>query len=517
MDDQVRSDQPLSPTSVMAITDMMIDEGPVDDYSLMVASDKFAPLTKLYSNNEDLPHINVPFRLIHYKPTLRPDFALANNHHDKRFPAAQNPGSNRPGLSPISPLTSVGDNGPRSQQGGPASVGNYRVSSPASVSSTYKSVSAVSAPQSSTSSLKIKTAEANGLVLNLVLSDSLFNVFRDHNFDSCTMCVCSNEGNTRGRDAAKYLPKYSGEDDCPSCICGFSAVINRKLSHLAGLFYEDEAEITSITDDMYARKKASLLLLGGTQLDRNSSEFVEKSMVLDEVDMSLLELIQQQFVYPVSLQSSLSKCSELYLKQVNAKFRNQSSRVEHMDNNYVIYITLDQVKNQIDATTKLDDKQKANCVHKWTLINAPGPYCSEDIIRVMKSLQPVLNQSLHVKKSAVGVKDGFLSVQGPLTWRQFHRMAGTATKGNTDDQCEPLPVPTVSVGHEKDVISLSPLALHFWESLSLEPFSMPRDVAYIVVSPESEFLNAQVRTFFKTLSSTYEVSSFFLTSTRYRY
>ena len=65
------------------------------------------------------------------------------------------------------------------------------------------------------------------------------------------------------------------------------------------------------------------------------------------------------------------------------------------------------------------------------------------------------------------------------------------------------------VGHEKDLISLSPLALHFWESLSLEPFSMPRDVAYIVVSPESEYLNSSVKNFFKTLSSTYEVRNYF--------
>ena len=97
---------------------------------------------------------------------------------------------------------------------------------------------------------------------------------------------------------------------------------------------------------------------------------------------------------------------------------------------------------------KLDDNQMANCVHKWTLVNAPGPHCSEDILRVMKSLQPLLNQSLHVRKSSASggaIKDVLLSVQGPLTWREFHRRAGTATKGNTDDHCEPLPVPTISV------------------------------------------------------------------------
>lgn len=100
-------------------------------------------------------------------------------------------------------------------------------------------------------------------------------------------------------------------------------------------------------------------------------------------------------------------------------------------------------------------------------------------------------------------------MQGPLTWRQFHRMAGPATKGNTDDQCEPLPVPSVTVGHEKDFMSISPLALQFWESLNLEPFSQPRDVIYFVLSPDSDYLLKNVKAFFKNLSYTYEVRQVF--------
>ena len=41
----------------------------------------------------------------------------------------------------------------------------------------------------------------------------------------------------------------------------FSALSNRKLAHQSGLFYEDETEITGITEDLYHRKKPSLLLL----------------------------------------------------------------------------------------------------------------------------------------------------------------------------------------------------------------------------------------------------------------
>lgn len=72
-------------------------------------------------------------------------------------------------------------------------------------------------------------------------------------------CVCAQVvGNIRGGDAATYLgsacgdPGDSGDadagelgplgalgDDEPSrCTCGFSAIVNRRLAHRAGLFYE---------------------------------------------------------------------------------------------------------------------------------------------------------------------------------------------------------------------------------------------------------------------------------------
>jgi mediator of RNA polymerase II transcription subunit 13 len=62
------------------------------------------------------------------------------------------------------------------------------------------------------------------------------------------------------------------------------------------------------------------------------------------------------------------------------------------------------------------------------------------------------------------------------------------------------------VGHEKDWLSLSPYAIQYWEKLLLEPYSYARDVAYIVVAPDNEYILQRVRTFFKELSATYEVS-----------
>lgn len=49
------------------------------------------------------------------------------------------------------------------------------------------------------------------------------------------MCVCSNDCNIRGRDASVYVPD-KGSDDF-ECMCGFSAVVNRKLAYNAGRTY----------------------------------------------------------------------------------------------------------------------------------------------------------------------------------------------------------------------------------------------------------------------------------------
>jgi len=375
----------------------------------------------------------------------------------------------------------------------------FQVASPASVSSNYlnKSIASVEPPMSQAP----KSPDANALVLNLVLSDSLLNLYRDHNFDSCTMCVCSNECNIRGRDGAVYLPDQNIEDGDINCMCGFSAVINRKLAHQSGLFYEDETEATGITEDLYYRKKPSLL---PPQHDSKPNDnLAEKSNIVDGVPQQLLELVQQQSTHNLTAHNSLVKYSKQYLKSA-AHQTTAISMVELMDSNEVVFVALEQVKNVgCSESAKVDEALKGTCMHKWTLLQAIGPYCSEDIIRVMKALQPVLNEAVHIKKSS---KDtSVLSVQGPLTWRQFHQMAGPSTKGNTDDQCEPLPVPTVTVGHEKDFMTLSPLALHYWDSLSIEPFSQPRDIAYIVVAPDNELLLDYSKRFFKNLSVTYEV------------
>lgn len=77
----------------------------------------------------------------------------------------------------------------------------------------------------------------------------------------------------------------------------------------------------------------------------------------------------------------------------------------------------------------------------------------------------------------------------------------------SEESPEPLPIPTVLLGYdrERDFLALSPLALPFWEKLLLEPYGGQRDVAYMVVCPNSPSLLSAARSFFLELSAVYEV------------
>lgn len=50
--------------------------------------------------------------------------------------------------------------------------------------------------------------------------------------------------------------------------------------------------------------------------------------------------------------------------------------------------------------------------------------CSQDVLRVLMSLQPVLQDAIQKKRTVRS-----WGVQGPLTWQQFHKMAGRGSYG----------------------------------------------------------------------------------------
>ncbi|KAF4532541.1 hypothetical protein B566_EDAN010833 [Ephemera danica] len=521
----------------------------------MVGSSKYAPLTNLPSQN--LPPVTLPPHCV-YKPSWQYPMQMQEKSNSSQshssstpMPGGQSgPGSHRPpsrpvtGLSPISPAAAMAasassmghyghpDMAMHHHRVGPPLPPPYELPSPASNASSYlnKNINSVEAGPISATVAAARAPEASSLVVNLLLADSSLHIFKDHNFDSCTMCVCNaapkEVGNIRGADM--YLPEAGGvfstspDDDPIRCTCGFSAIMNRRLSHRAGLFYEDEVEITgpAFIDDTVDRRKTSLLVVSASAGRKRCKELETADSAsmkdpsgnpnspLSSVDLlpqAVLELIREQCVFIRSSANALCKAaSKTAPSSDNQKWT--LNVLEFADGNEVASLALEQGRQAATQDglppCKMvgEDPRRSVGLHRWQFLRAGGPHCNQDIVRVMRHLQPLLQEAVQ-KKCTTRLWDAPYTVNGPLTWRQFHRLAGRGT----EDRCEPQPVPSLVVGHDKDWLSLSPYALQNWEKLLLEPYSYTRDVAYIVVAPDNEYILSRTRSFFKELSATYEV------------
>ncbi|XP_068630122.1 mediator of RNA polymerase II transcription subunit 13 isoform X2 [Battus philenor] len=318
-------------------------------------------------------------------------------------------------------------------------------------------------------------AAACPLLLNVLLADTVLNVFRDHNFDSCTLCVCDNDtsvGNIRGADACTYLSHgeaAAGEHESVRCTCGFSAIVNRRLAHRAGLFYEDEMEITGVAEEPGGRAARGA-----------------RGAALADVAAVLAAHCAAP---PGGPASALARAAA---DTAGAHDHLRLNLLEYSDGGAAAASALR------EASAGGVTGAPPHCaVHRWPFIGARAPRSSRDVVRLMRRLRPLLQDAIQKRCCGARMWDG---VTGPLTWRQFHRLAG---RGN-EDLCEPQPVPPLLVGHDRDWISLSPYALRHWERLSLEPYSYARDVAYIALAAEGEALTDPLRSFFRELSTVYE-------------
>ena len=477
-------------------SDLSLDSDDYFDHTLMLSSSKFAPLPPAALPSHQLPPLIIPdsFR---FKTSFKPGSDVSSIRCQQP-PMSVSAASLKPGLSPISPAMPLSS--PRSNKStNPPSVGG-----PRSVGPTTPRVPHTPHTPLGQGNTLAGAPAANSLTINLVLSDSILNLYRDINFNSCTMCVCTNEGNIKGGEALMYLPHFAGDDD-HNCTCGYSAVVNRKLSHLAGMFLEDEREVTSVQEDVYFKKKLSLLLLDPKSQEQGEQRFNERASIVDNVSWKIIELIQKQAGLFTSDHSTIVTYSQQFLRH-SQRQPQTINMVEELDSTDTIWAALETVRAAAtdSGRSDLDQAGKVGCLHRWSVLPAPGPVSSEDIVRAMKCLLPILNTSLHVRK---GVENPQLNVDGPLTWRQFHRMAGVTTKGNTDDVCEPLPIPSLMVGYEREWMSVSPLSLYYWDSLNFEPWAASRDVAYLVLAPDNDNILEEVRVFLRALTNGYEVSS----------
>ncbi|CAH4037111.1 unnamed protein product [Pieris brassicae] len=328
-------------------------------------------------------------------------------------------------------------------------------------------------------------APACPLLLNVLLADTVLNVFRDHNFDSCTLCVCNaserSVGNIRGADASTYLSgvEWGGADEEQTrCSCGFSAVVNRRLAHRAGLFYEDELEITGVAEEPRRRGAGD---------------------ALGEVASVVVALCAAPAASAASALSRAARRAAAALAPTHTDTR--LNLLEYSDGGAAAMCALRAAAGGALSITATKNKNgiTMGAVHRWPFIGARAPRSSRDVVRLMRRLRPLLQDAIQKRCAGARMWDG---VTGPLTWRQFHLLAG---RGN-EDRCEPQPVPPLLVGHDRDWVSLSPYALRHWERLALEPYSYSRDIAYVVLAADGDALTEPVRTFFRELSAAYEAA-----------
>lgn len=159
-------------------------------------------------------------------------------------------------------------------------------------------------------------------------------------------CEFNSTGNIKGADAGIYLAGAYGsggasngnyqDDDPMKCTCGFSAVVNRRLAHRAGLFYEDEQEITGIAQDPAEKKKGTLAAIAACAGGKAPEG-------LDLIPPSVLELVREQCLIVQSSASSFYRAARF---QANGK--NYSSgfptvnTLEFNDGNEVSLAALEQ-------------------------------------------------------------------------------------------------------------------------------------------------------------------------------
>lgn len=375
-------------------------------------------------------------------------------------------------------------------------LSNYNeLQSPASNASSYLNKTLNSIDNQGTNH---QIPEVHSLVVNVFLMDSRLNLFRDVNFDSCNICVCNM--NIKGADTEIYLSDSSAES-ATRCVCGFSAIVNRRFGHNSGLFYEDEVDITGIKNDRYEGRKPSLLAL----------EY-QKDKVSEYADWphEILNLLVSQFSIPYPSASTIQHLLRLGMMNTTSGFTEDSSSLldilQLQDGNDITYMALDLGRQAMEhcSPNKLDDpNHKSTCLHKWQFLQGASriPQNSQDCVQVLKSLQPILQDAIQNKRS-IPLWEHKYKLSGPLTWKEFHQLAGRGS----DENSTPQPIPSFLAGLDGDWVSLSPYSLRYWDKQFLEPYGKPRDIAYIVLAPDNDYIINAIILFFKELSNVYELS-----------
>jgi mediator of RNA polymerase II transcription subunit 13 len=202
--------------------------------------------------------------------------------------------------------------------------------------------------------------EAHSLYVTLILSESVMNLFKDCNFDSCCICVCNM--NIKGADVGVYLSDPTGEAQYP-CTCGFSAVVNRRYGNSSGLFLEDELDIIGRDSDVSREAEKRFEALRQHSLERTwgggRGERVPDELIL---------LLQDQCTNPFSPMAGMEPDS----RGPGGCPVPACVRVEERDYHSDCYMALEHGRQFMDNMSggKVDEALvKSTCLHHWSKQN----------------------------------------------------------------------------------------------------------------------------------------------------
>lgn len=108
--------------------------------------------------------------------------------------------------------------------------------------------------------------------------------------------------NVKGADVGVYIPDSTCEDQY-RCMCGFSAIVNRRLAHGTGLFLEDELDIFGRTSEGGRAAERRLALCRRDPIMGDSR--VKQSQYSGPGTPSVVIVIQEQCSQPISSLISL--------------------------------------------------------------------------------------------------------------------------------------------------------------------------------------------------------------------
>ncbi|VDO07988.1 unnamed protein product [Rodentolepis nana] len=342
---------------------------------------------------------------------------------------------------------------------------------------------------------------SDALKVNIILSDSLLNLFKDHNFDSCNICECTMS--PLGMEVDIYIASPAPPPTQP-CNCGFSALVNRKFALAGNLFWEDEVEVASLSiasvdPSRLLPKKSSpppatvnaylpiitqwmkgSLEEFGVRLLMEWLQYNESAMKFSDTRRGTLEkdaLYDYNDVCALTASALEQSCCDLSTLDEIIMGSNFSSSEERMR----------QLK--FDETSR----KEGISFHPALFRQLPSdlPSNKNDQIRLLGSVRLWL-QELIEKFDPTG------KVEGPLTWKAFHQLAGRGRCESSKAQ----PIPQFKVGgnprNTSSVVLISPFSLRDWR------------VAYAAVIPFWQNQSENHRRSTELLSSFfYELSAAF--------